>query len=169
MPTFMPLTETQTRPWNRPWAGVRGRGAAGVTLIELLVVIAIIGLALALVPPLLANALPGFQERSAARDLATSLRRARQAAIAEHRTTVLRVDVGTRQYAVPGRGPARSLPPGLGLEVFVGDVLVDGGSGGIAFFPDGSSTGGRIALLGPTREYRVDVDWLTGRVRLDER
>lgn len=175
MPTCMPLTErsrgvpSKRSTGSRSRADAPGGGAAGFTLLELLVVIAIAGLALALVPPLLANALPGFQERSAAREIATSLRLARQAAVAEHRTTVLQVDLEAREYGIAGRGPTRALPQRLGLEVFVGDVLAERGHGGIAFFPDGSSTGGRITLLAPTREYRVDVDWLTGRVRLDER
>ena len=36
----------------------------------------------------------------------------------------------------------------------------------LVFFPDGSSTGGRITLRSEVSAYRVDVDWLTGQVRV---
>ena len=38
----------------------------------------------------------------------------------------------------------------------------------IRFFPDGGSTGGRVVLGFGDRERAVDVDWLTGRVRLND-
>ena len=49
----------------------------------------------------------------------------------------------------------RALPPGVALAA---------PADGISFAPDGSSSGGRIALAtGPVR-LEVAVDWLTGRV-----
>ena len=36
----------------------------------------------------------------------------------------------------------------------------------VRFFADGSSTGGRVTLMVGERSYAVDVDWLTGRVRV---
>ena len=40
--------------------------------------------------------------------------------------------------------------------------------GAIRFFPDGGSNGGRITLAAGERKYDVDVDWLTGRVAIQE-
>jgi len=40
--------------------------------------------------------------------------------------------------------------------------------GSIRFYPDGSSTGGRITVAAGERKYLVDVDWLTGRVSINE-
>ena len=40
--------------------------------------------------------------------------------------------------------------------------------GAIRFFPDGSSTGGRITLSTDRLAYLVDVDWLTGKIHLLE-
>ena len=40
--------------------------------------------------------------------------------------------------------------------------------GAIRFFPDGSSTGGRITLSIDSMRYLVNVDWLTGRVKVME-
>ena len=42
----------------------------------------------------------------------------------------------------------------------------EGNRGRIRFFPDGSSTGGRVTLTSDERLYHVDVDWLTGQVRV---
>ncbi|MDX1606523.1 MAG: hypothetical protein R3202_10055, partial [Candidatus Competibacterales bacterium] len=47
--------------------------------------------------------------------------------------------------------------------------LLDQKRGSIRFFPDGSSTGGHIALAEGGLEYRVNVDWLTGRVTIEHR
>ncbi len=40
--------------------------------------------------------------------------------------------------------------------------------GAIRFYPDGSSTGGRITVASGERKFLVDVDWLTGRVSIKE-
>ena len=39
-------------------------------------------------------------------------------------------------------------------------------TGRIRFFPDGSSTGGRITLQSGKRQWHVNVSWLTGEVRV---
>jgi len=41
-------------------------------------------------------------------------------------------------------------------------------TGGIRFFPDGSSTGGRISVARGQRTLVVEVDWLLGRVSVNE-
>ena len=40
--------------------------------------------------------------------------------------------------------------------------------GAIRFYPDGSSTGGRITVSSGERKFLVDVDWLTGRVSIED-
>ena len=58
------------------------------------------------------------------------------------------------------------MPAGIDLELLTVATELGGGGarGGIRFFPDGSSTGGRVTLSHGSRQYFVDVDWLTGRV-----
>ena len=41
-------------------------------------------------------------------------------------------------------------------------------TGRIRFYPDGSSTGGKVRLISGEREWQVQVGWLTGEVRLRE-
>ncbi|MFC6669230.1 GspH/FimT family pseudopilin [Marinobacterium aestuariivivens] len=38
----------------------------------------------------------------------------------------------------------------------------------IRFYPDGSSSGGTVVLTGSGGRYEIGVDWLTGRVRIDD-
>ena len=139
----------------------------GFTLVELLVVIAIIALLVGLAAPRLTAALPGVRLKSDALNIATSLRAARGEAIAANREAVFVLDNGSRQFYVAGLGERQ--PFGEAVEVTLVTArreLVDAARGAIRFFPDGSSTGGRITLAEGSREYRIDVNWLTGRVRV---
>jgi general secretion pathway protein H len=63
------------------------------------------------------------------------------------------------------------LPEGSTAEITTAQSLVsDDDRGAIAFFPDGSSSGGRIRLGLDGHVRRIDVEWLTGRIALvDER
>jgi general secretion pathway protein H len=54
-----------------------------------------------------------------------------------------------------------------GMRVGITSASMDQGSDGTArirFFPDGSSTGGRITLESGRRQWHVNVSWLTGAV-----
>ena len=58
-----------------------------------------------------------------------------------------------------------TLPEDIALELFTARSELESDTvGRVRFFPDGSSTGGRITLSLAERRYMVDVDWLTGRV-----
>ena len=135
---------------------------------ELLVVLAILGLAVALAVPSLGRALPGLELRREVRTVADALREARVLAIAANRETTLVIDVqqGTLQL---GGGTAIRLDPQLGLSLRTASSETSGtGVGGISFFPDGTSTGGRVTLSLGERQRHVVVDWLTGKVAVVE-
>jgi general secretion pathway protein H len=44
--------------------------------------------------------------------------------------------------------------------------LTDAKTGAIRFYPDGSSTGGRVMLAREDRKFLVEVDWMTGQVKI---
>jgi general secretion pathway protein H len=46
--------------------------------------------------------------------------------------------------------------------------LIGRSAGQIRFFPDGTSTGGRVTLTGSGSRYNVVVDWLTGLAAITE-
>jgi general secretion pathway protein H len=145
-----------------PPAGCR---AAGFTLIEMLVVIVVLGLALGLVLARGPMRSPTLDVRAAAGELAAALRLTRAHAIADNRSIRLVVDVARHRFAMDG-GAAVRLPADIGLAVrtIAGDAA--GPLAAIGFAPDGSSTGGQIALAEAGSRMLVGVDWLTGRVRV---
>lgn len=145
-----------------------GRRATGFTLLELLIVLAILGLTAALAVPMFARAMPDVQAKAAARDVAAMLRTARSLAIADNREVAVVVDLDRRAVDLAGfRSEAIKAGIGLGLYTAV-EELIDRGAGRIRFYPDGTSTGGRVRLSTATRKYDVTVDWISGGVKIDE-
>lgn len=136
----------------------------GFTLVELLVVMAIAGLMLAVTPPLISAALPGVELKAAARRTAGALRVTRERAISSGRDQVWQIDIETQRYQMAGGREGR-LPGGIELRLFAAQrEMLSEQRGGIRFYPDGSSTGGRVVLARAGRGYQVGVNWLTGRI-----
>jgi len=139
----------------------------GFTLLELLVVLAIMVLVVSVAPPLLSAAFPGVQLKAAARQTAAGLRMAREEAIRNGRAAVFTLDVADHSFTVQGGFRTVALPSGLKLKLIAARSEMHGDqSGSIRFFPDGSSTGGRVILSRNDSGYQVGVEWLTGRIRL---
>jgi general secretion pathway protein H len=131
---------------------------------------AVAALLMTVVPPLFDAVMPGVQIKGAARRTAATLRMARDTAIRTGSESALVIDVEARRLDLPGFRPV-FLPAGVNLDLEVARrELLDGDRGAIRFFPDGSSTGGRIVLSrgkgADVTGYQVGVNWLTGRVRL---
>ncbi|MGQ9659779.1 MAG: GspH/FimT family pseudopilin [Thermochromatium sp.] len=142
------------------------RGARGFTLVELLVVMAIAAVMMTAVPTLLAVALPGLEMKSAARRTATILRLARESAIRRGEETSVLVDLERHRLTLTGQR-SLSLPERLSLRLeAASSELIDAQRGTIRFFPDGSSTGGRLVLAHGGQGYQIGVTWLTGRIEL---
>ena len=142
------------------------RRRRGFTLVELLVVLSIAALVFGLALPSLVGGWGARVDLSAAA-VASELRRARSDALASNRPRALLFDLETRRVTRPGR-PPRTLPEGVELDLLAArSERVDEQRAYIRFLPDGSSTGGR---LGFERDgvllVAVDVDWLTGAVRV---
>jgi general secretion pathway protein H len=141
------------------------RGAFGFTLLELLVVISIMSLLVAVVPPLVSSALPGVELRKTARELAAALAAARSQAVARNRSMAVQLDLESRTYRISEGGRATKLPDDVAVSLYGADTEIPSDFiGGIRFFPDGSSTGGRITIERNGRSYRIEVDWLLGSV-----
>lgn len=140
----------------------------GFTLLELLLVLVIAAAGYALVVRV-TSGMSGAELKSAARAVAAGLRDARGRAIARQESTTLTVDVEKRNFSVGDAGRPRQLPARLEMKLYTAQSeIVDGKRGAIRFHPDGSSTGGRVTLAAGGRSLLVDVDWLTGRVRIKE-
>lgn len=139
----------------------------GFTLIELLVVMVIMVLAYAMTAPMISAGLSGTELKAAARQIAAGLRKARSDAVVHKNEVALTVDVERRQFELNGDKRIYRLPEKIEVSLFTAQSeLLDGKSGAIRFYPDGSSTGGRVTLSRGERKYLVDVDWMTGRVKI---
>ena len=107
--------------------------------------------------------------KAAARSLASGLRTAQTTAMATRRDALLTLDVESREYVATGEGQSHKLPDNIDVKLDTAQTEVTSEKrGSIRFYPDGSSTGGRITVASGERKYLVDVDWLTGRVSIDE-
>lgn len=137
----------------------------GFTLMEMLLVISIIGIVLAVAPPLLSAAMPGVQLKSSTRSMVAALRRTRSIAIASGKSAILEMNLETLQAKVTGDNNVIQIPEAIEVSMVTADQEVtDDKHGQIRFFPDGTSTGGRVTLRNGDNGYAVDVDWLTGRI-----
>jgi general secretion pathway protein H len=146
----------------------RVRTAAGFSLLELVVVLFVLGLAYAVAGPLLGGNVSGLDVKAASRQIAAGLRRARDAAATGQTEAVLTLDVNRRMFAVTGDPKEYRLPDKVDLALFTAESeLLHDQVGRIRFFPDGSSTGGRVTVSEEGSKLAVDVDWLTGRVSID--
>ena len=142
-------------------------GPDGFTLLELMVVLALLALLMGLVLPGLQRTVKKERDRATLRQLTTTLRLARsQAATTRQRVRVF-VNRETGQYRLED-----SNRQGVLTGMRLGEtrlVWQDPGhrQGYIAFYGDGSSSGGKLALEDLTgRRYNLEVEIITGKVSL---
>ena len=114
----------------------------------------------------------GHEARAAASTVAAAMRRTRSIAVRDHTAAVFTLDVDSNRFSIP-RGAEREreerkLPADLRFGLFTARSELESDSrGSIRFFPDGSSTGGRVTIEAEPVHYYVDVDWFSGQVRLE--
>ncbi len=165
----------------------------GFTFLELVVVLVIMGLALALIAPDVRKSMENLRHRTAIRELAAALRHARSQAVHTKETYKVIIDTrkgvytlapskvlghagdgvekeaGTGASSAPGISLRRGkLPPGLVVErdeksysLFGREDLLE-----IRFYAKGNSSGSSLFLKWGETGYHLDVDVITGKVRI---
>jgi general secretion pathway protein H len=138
---------------------------AGFTLLELIVALFVIALAVALAGPLVGRSTDALRGRADVARFSAMLRHARDQAIAtrrghtfvvdppEHRATIVAAPNEVRQ--------TRVLSPGLRVDAVPAEAL------SVRFESNGVSSGGDFRLTTGQMRFRVSVDQLTGRVRVE--
>ncbi len=143
--------------------------ARGFTLLEVIAVLLIGAVAYALLLGTPFRGASAADLKSAARTLASGLRHTQSVAISTRRDALLTLDVEAREFVMGGDTAIRTLPRGIELKLYAAQSQVTSErQGSIRFYPDGSSTGGRITVSAGEAKYLVDVDWLTGRVSISD-
>lgn len=146
----------------------RQRAEAGFTLLELVVVLALAALLLGLTLPSLHHSWQRSQVRVALRQLAVTLKTARSHAATQQQRVRVFLNVPAGQYQLEGSRVWRQLP---GMMKIVDSSLVwqdrSVRTGYIAFYGDGSSSGGSLAFVDSFgRGHLLNVEVVTGRVSL---
>lgn len=141
----------------------------GFTLIEMLIVLVISSIVMATLVPNFGPAIARAQLYSATRDVASALRHTRGQAMLKGQDALFELNTIQHTYRVSDRPKVYKLPPEIELGLFTTTTeTLDEGTGRIRFFPDGSATGGRVTLIAAKQTRVVDVNWLTGEVRIGE-
>ncbi len=145
------------------------RADSGFTLIEVLVVLALGAVIYAVIASVPFGKASSADLKAAARSVASGLRTAQSTALATRHDALLTIDMESREYITTGEQDVHKLPHNIDLKLDTAQSeVVSDHSGSIRFYPDGSSTGGRVTVGSGERKYLVDVDWLTGRVAINE-
>jgi general secretion pathway protein H len=106
--------------------------------------------------------------KAAARDLASALRYARGQALISHQEATVTIDLANNTYTLNQRDKVYVMPEEIDVTLVTAQSEINQGLAGVRFFPDGSSTGGRITLEWGNAGWRIDINWLTGQIELEE-
>lgn len=142
----------------------------GFTLIELLVVLVVMVIAGAVIAPNITSGQDTTKLQSAARSVASALRYARGQALITQSEAIFTVNLETNQYRVSGREKTYQIPDNIDVTLVTAQSELSGqGEGRIRFYPDGSSSGGRVTLEIAGNKKLVDINWLTGQVEITDK
>ncbi|MFN3785374.1 MAG: GspH/FimT family pseudopilin [Thiothrix sp.] len=139
----------------------------GFTLLEVLMVLILGGFLVGVVATSLSE---GPILRKASREVAASLRHARAQAIMRQQPTVWKMHINDKRFWVEGEvgdtgNTARTLHMAITAKINTTSSEVNSAEqGGIRFYPDGSSSGGSVELTHNQQTYKINVEWVTGRV-----
>ncbi|MGL4232251.1 MAG: GspH/FimT family pseudopilin [Casimicrobium sp.] len=147
------------------------RRSRGFTMLEMLAVILVIAAVAALSAPMFSSSVSAATHRAAAREVAAMLRLARTEAVAKRIDVGVDFDLEARTLQMPGAANKRIAKIPEGIEINLTTTAAETKNekqASVRFYPDGGATGGRVTLKVRERSYLVDIDWLTGRVSIEE-
>jgi len=141
----------------------------GFTMLELLVVLFIMILGFSIIGINLSNGDGSSAIKAASRDMASALRYTRGQALMLHQEAYITIDMSDNSYMVSDRPRNYLIPKAIALTVVTAQNEIHGnGIANIRFFPDGSSSGGRITLEQGKVANEININWLTGQIKIDE-
>jgi general secretion pathway protein H len=141
------------------------RRRSGFTLIETLAALAIFALVIGASTALLAPPSPRLRAEAAARGLCAALRATRARAMATHEDMIFTLDLARKTYFSPAAAET-ALPGDATIDLAIAEPLrAEAGRAGVAFYPNGKSSGADISVTIAGRKAQIEVNWLTGATR----
>ncbi len=142
----------------------------GFTLLELMLVMFIVILGFSVIGLNISSGKDTTEHQSVARDMVSALRFAKGQALISNKETTLNLDLNENTYTVSGRDKVFTIPETIAVTVVTAQDEMEGeGLANFRFFPDGSSSGGRIKLERNGTTWQIDINWLTGQVELEHK
>ena len=139
----------------------------GFTLIELTVVLLIIVLGLTVIGTNISSGNQSAQLKAATRDLVSSLRYARGQALISQQEVTVAINLAENSYQISNRDKIYHFSDEIELTLVIAqDEFKDKEIGRLRFYADGSSSGGRITMEWSNLIYKIDVNWLSGKVEV---
>jgi general secretion pathway protein H len=139
----------------------------GFTLLEALVVLGVIVLALSVASVSFSAGAPERAARRASWDVASALRIAHARSVVGGMPVAFSIDVAKRVWRIVPGEASGALRSAVDVRVLaVASEAARASEGRIWFYPDGSSTGGRVTLSSGSVTYVVGVHWLTGAIEI---
>jgi len=143
------------------------RQAQGFTLIELTVVLLIVVLGFSVIGINISSGNQSSQLKATTRELASALRYARGQALISHDEITVAINLAENTYQLSNREKIYHFSDEIELTLVIAqDEFKDEEIGQLRFYADGSSSGGRITLDWDELSYKIEVNWLTGKVKI---
>ncbi len=141
------------------------QGPRGFTLLEMLIVLSVLALAVAMIAPGSQRYNRGKALDTKVTELSAFLRHSRARAIGVNHPVSVVFQIKRRLVTADSGTGNLVMPADLSIRIESAAQLSVTGRPRIVFFPDGTSSGGRITLADENRSADISVEWLTGRVR----
>jgi general secretion pathway protein H len=152
----------------------RGSGNLGImdkgfSLIEILIVLVIAVIIMGVVGPKISSGISSVKFKSITKEVVSGLRYARMKSITENRKIEFIVNLEQHFYRIDDENKNHPIPEDIEITLVTASTQVIGEEqGAIIYFPDGSSSGGRVTLETEQQKHLIDVNWLTGMVEVSE-
>jgi len=138
---------------------------SGMSLIEVIVVLAILSAIFTLIAGSMTKPRNGSELRIIVSKLASQLRAARATAINKNKSIAFVFDAPNRSYHIENVTKITTLPNNIDLKITTARKFVRHPTMvKLVFFPDGSSSGGRIMLSSQNQRTEIGIAWLTGAI-----
>lgn len=143
------------------------RNDAGFTLLEMLVVLAILSGVAATALALSRPSADLLEPKRTGLEMTNLLRQARTKATERNAETTVTFDLGNRTFWQMEQEVER-IPELVEVSITSARLAASHGTRRhFRYFPDGSSSGGTITLSASGKTMTLEVDWLTGAVRVN--